>query len=126
MSVVYVALGGALGASLRYGVNIIALKALGPALPWGTLAVNLLGGLAMGVLIGWLSFRAGDSGQAWRLFWGVGVLGGFTTFSAFALEAANMIERKAFLSAVGYSLISVLGAVLAVFVGLTLARRVFA
>ena len=126
MSWLYVALGGALGASLRHGANVLALKALGPGWPWGTVFVNLAGGLAMGLLVGWLAFRGEAGAQTWRLFLGVGLLGGFTTFSAFALDAMVMIERKAFASAALYMGVSVAGAVLALGLGLMLARKVFA
>ena len=126
MSWLYVALGGALGASLRHGANVLALKALGPGWPWGTVFVNLVGGLAMGLLVGWLAFRGEAGAQTWRLFLGVGLLGGFTTFSAFALDAMVMIERKAFASAALYMGVSVAGAVLALGLGLMLARKVFA
>jgi fluoride exporter len=115
-----VMIGGALGAGGRYLVSRATLAAFGPALPWGTLAVNLAGGLLMGLLVGALA-RAGV-GEAWRLFLGVGVLGGFTTFSAFALETATMIERGALLLAAGYAAASVMGSIAALFAGLAVAR----
>lgn len=119
-----VALGGGAGAAARYGVGLMALRLLGPGWPWGTLAVNLAGGLAMGVLAGWLSARAqGD--ETLRLLLGVGLLGGFTTFSAFSLETALMVERREWASAGAYALASVVLCVAAVFAGLWLARRAF-
>ena len=92
----YVALGGAIGALLRYQTGRLLTHWLGPntvtAFPWATLTVNVLGSLAMGLLAGYLA-RHGQGGDQWRLFLGVGVLGGFTTFSAFSLELMLLIER---------------------------------
>jgi CrcB protein len=121
-----VAAGGALGAVARYGVGAWTLR-LAPAAawPWGTLAVNVLGGLLMGLLAGWLAFRGGLNGESIRLFAAVGVLGGFTTFSAFSLETALMIERRQFAMAGGYAAVSVVVSVAALFVGLMVARRAF-
>ena len=116
-----VALGGALGACARYLVGRWSLVTFGPGLPLGTLLVNISGGLAMGLLAGWLGRQASDSEQL-RLLVGVGVLGGFTTFSAFSLEVVTMIERGDMMWALAYALASVTGAVLAVFAGLWLAR----
>jgi CrcB protein len=121
-----VAAGGALGAMARYGVGRWAFH-LFPAStwPWATLAVNVLGGLLMGLLAGWLAFRSGAHGETLRLFAAVGVLGGFTTFSAFSLEAALMIERRQLAMAGGYVAASVALSVLALFLGLMVARRAF-
>ena len=115
-----VMLGGAIGAALRYLVGLAALRGLGPDYPWGTLIVNLSGGLLMGLLAGILARGGGD--DELRAFLGVGILGGFTTFSAFSLETANMIERGQLLGAAGYSLASLVGAVAMLFVGLFVAR----
>jgi CrcB protein len=112
--------GGAIGSGARYGVGRAALALLGPGYPWGTLAVNLLGGFAMGLLAGLVSRMA--SAEEWRLLIGVGLLGGFTTFSAFSLEMVNMIERGTPSTAAGYALISVAGSVAALFAGLALTR----
>lgn len=120
ISLSLVMLGGALGAAARYLVGQAMLGWLGPNYPWGTLAVNLIGGLAMGVLMGMLARMA--AGEQARLFLAVGVLGGFTTFSAFSLELVTMLERGAMLTALGYALASVLGAVLALFAGLAMTR----
>ena len=117
-----VAAGGALGAVARYGVGRL-LPASG--WPWGTLAVNVVGGLVMGLLTGWLAFRAGAQGESIRLFAAVGVLGGFTTFSAFSLETALMIERRQFATAGGYVAASVVLSIAALFLGLMVARRAF-
>lgn len=109
-----------MGAVARYGVGRV-LPAAG--WPWGTLTANVVGGLAMGLLTGWLAFRGGVEGEAVRLFAAVGLLGGFTTFSAFSLETALMIERRQFGLAGGYALASVVLSVAALFAGLMIARR---
>ena len=120
MNFLLVMAGGAIGSGARYGVGMLALRKLGPQYPWGTLAVNLIGGFAMGLLAG-LLVRHGGSEQT-RLLVGVGVLGGFTTFSAFSLDAVTMIEHGQWGAAVGYALVSVIGSVLALFAGLSLVR----
>lgn len=121
-----VAAGGALGAVARYGVGAWAVRLFPSAVwPWGTLAVNVVGGLLMGLLAGWLAFRGGAHGETIRLFAAVGVLGGFTTFSAFSLETALMIERRQLAMAGGYVAASVALSVLALFIGLMVARRAF-
>lgn len=121
-----VAAGGALGSVARYGVGVLAAKlAPGAAWPWATLGVNLIGGALMGLLAGWLTTR-GQGGESVRLFAAFGVLGGFTTFSAFSLEMALMIERRQFGLAAGYAGLSVGLSVAALFLGLMLARRAFA
>jgi fluoride exporter len=104
MNLLLVMLGGAVGAGARHLVGRLTLALLGPGYPWGTLAVNLIGGLAMGLLLG------------------VGLLGGFTTFSAFSLDIVTMIERGQAAAAIGYALVSVIGSVLALFAGLQLVR----
>lgn len=117
-----VAAGGAIGALARYGIGRL-LPATG--WPWATLGVNVIGGLLMGLLTGWLAFRGAGQGEGLRLFAAVGVLGGFTTFSAFSLETALMIERRQFGMAGGYALASVVLSVVALFLGLMIARRAF-
>jgi CrcB protein len=115
--VLLVALGGALGASGRYGVSLWSARAFGDALPWGTLAVNVAGGFAMGVLAG----LAGDRRDLMLLL-GVGVLGGFTTFSAFSIEVVRLAERGAASTAALYALASVILSVAAAFAGIMCAR----
>jgi CrcB protein len=112
-----VALGGALGALARYGVGLAAARLFGHTLPWGTLAVNVLGGLAMGVL----AARIGPEHEHFRLALGVGVLGGFTTFSAFSLETVRLIGHHPSLAIV-YVLASVVLSVGACWAGLVLGR----
>ncbi len=118
-----VAGGGAIGAGGRHLVNQAALKILGPGFPWGTLIVNVVGSLVMGLLIGGLvKWSPGIGGQSFRLFVATGVLGGFTTFSAFSLDVAVMWQRGAVVTAFGYVAVSVLLSILAVFFGLWVMR----
>ena len=119
-----VAAGGAIGASLRHGVGLLAVRHLPAGWPHGTFAVNLLGSLLMGLLIGWLALKAEGLHQTTRLFLATGVLGGFTTFSAFSLETARMVESKAYTQAVLYAGSSVILGVLMVFAGLLIMRKV--
>lgn len=120
-----VMLGGAIGSAARYGVGRLGVALLGPAFPWGTLTVNIAGGLLMGLLGAGL-MRFGDEAEQARLLLGVGVLGGFTTFSSFSLETFAMIERGDVLVALGYVLASVIGAIGAVAIGMHVARAVTA
>lgn len=121
-----VALGGALGASLRHGVGLVAVRHLPLGWPWGTGFVNIAGSLAMGLLAGWLALKAEGASQEARIFLATGVLGGFTTFSAFSLEVANMLRAGETLKAGLYAGLSVLLGVSALFIGLWMARRIFA
>lgn len=87
-------LGAGLGGAARHAVNLGCARWCGPAFPWGTLTVNVVGSFAMGALVGWLAFRAAEGWtQGVRLFLATGVLGGFTTFSAFSLDAMLLWER---------------------------------
>jgi fluoride exporter len=115
-----VMIGGALGAGGRYGVGTLLSGWTGTAFPWATLAVNLSGGLAMGLLAGTLA-RGGDA-DLLRLLLGVGVLGGFTTFSAFSLETVQMIARGEALAALAYVGISVIGSVALTMAGMQMVR----
>ncbi len=110
--------GGAIGAGLRY-LTGLALPVRG-GWPWGTFAVNLVGGFAMGLLAA--SLLKGSASEAMRLFVGVGILGGFTTFSAFSLEGFRMIEGDQWGLALGYALASVIGSVAALAAGYSLMR----
>ena len=118
-----VAVGGATGAVMRYLLGAQALRAFGAGWPYGTLIANVLGGLLMGALVAVLAARGGPDQEKWRLLLGVGVLGGFTTFSAYSLEIVMMIERRAWLQAATYSLGSVALSVTALFIGMILVRR---
>lgn len=123
MHLLLVMLGGAFGAAARHLTGRLTLAWFGPGYPWGTLAVNLIGGLLMGVLAGTLA-RFGQGGEQWRLLLGVGVLGGFTTFSAFSLDVMVMLERGDWAHALGYILASVVGSVVALALGLAVVRAV--
>lgn len=119
--------GGAIGTLARYLTGRLAgLIMPGAAWPWGTFAVNLIGGFAMGLLAGWLARGSILSGEPVRLLLGVGVLGGFTTFSAFSLDTMMMIERGQVAMAMGYAVVSVIGAVGALALGLNIMRSVVA
>ncbi|RMB54489.1 camphor resistance protein CrcB [Sphingomonas sp. PP-CE-3A-406] len=122
LPLLYVMVGGAVGSGARYLTGRAMLSLLGADYPFGTLAVNLIGGLLMGVLVGVLARNAAS--ETWRLLLGVGVLGGFTTFSAFSLDVVTMIERGAIGVAFGYVLVSVIGSVAALFAGLSAVRAV--
>jgi fluoride exporter len=111
-----VALGGALGASGRFGVNLLAPWS-GAGVPWGTLAINVIGGAAMGAL-----FAFAADNRPLMLLLGVGVLGGFTTFSAFSIETVRLLQRGDMGTAVTYVALSVTLSIAAAFAGLALAR----
>jgi CrcB protein len=117
MPVLWVALGGAAGSVARYGVGFAAARLFGLAFPWGTLVVNIVGGVAIGIL----AARTGPSDESMRLLLGVGFLGGFTTFSAFSLETVRLMEHQPGLAALyaGASLILSVGAC---WLGLSLGR----
>lgn len=117
-----VALGGAIGASARHGLGLLMLRFFGPAFPVGTLLANIIGGLLMGLLMGWLVRGAPEGAQSIRLFAGVGLLGGFTTFSAFSLDAVRMLEAKTYGLFFGYVGASVILSIAAVALGLYIMR----
>ena len=106
-----VMIGGAAGAGLRWEFGRLAVERLGPGFPWGTLGVNLVGGLLMGVLAGAMT-GAGHSDRPLWLFLAVGLLGGFTTFSAFSLDLFAMLERGRLGAAAVYVAASVAGSLL--------------
>ena len=117
-----VVVGGGIGAGIRHLTNMGALRLAGPNFPWGTMAINIVGSFAMGLFIAVLARRGGSNEL--RLFVATGILGGFTTFSAFSLDFATLWERGATLPALAYALASVIGAIIALFLGLWLARTV--
>ena len=127
-AMINVAVGGAFGAVLRHQLGRSMTGWLGPAavgvFPWATLAVNALGSLLMGVLAGWLTFRITGNGEQLRLLLGVGLLGGFTTFSAFSLEMVLLIERGQLLFAALYAFLSVALGITGLFAGLMVMRAV--
>ncbi|MDZ4760686.1 MAG: fluoride efflux transporter CrcB [Alphaproteobacteria bacterium] len=119
-----VAIGGAAGAVARYGVSL-AVAGRSDGWPWPTFAINVSGSLLIGVLAGWFATRQTDGGS-WALLLGTGVLGGFTTFSAYSLETAKMMERADWWGASSYSLGSIAAGLAAALAGLAIARRAFA
>ena len=123
LHLILVAVGGAIGAALRHLVNLASLRLFGPNFPWGTMAINIAGSFAMGVFIELLARRFNASSEL-RLFVATGILGGFTTFSAFSLDFASLWERGEALPAFGYAAASVVGAIAAIFLGMWLARTV--
>lgn len=116
-----IGLGGALGSMARHGCNQLALKYLGNDFPWGVMGINILGSLLIGIIVGLLAFET-DWSQDIRAFVVVGMLGGFTTFSAFSLDAVLLWERGAFGSMLLYVAGSVLLSLVATFGGLSLVR----
>ena len=114
-------LGAGIGGALRHGVNVGAAKLFGYSFPYGTLIVNVAGSFLMGLLAGYFAFRPGI-GQHMRLFLTTGILGGFTTFSAFSLDAALLVERHSYGLAAGYMIGSVAAGTAALFFGLAMFR----
>ena len=114
-------LGAGLGGALRHSVNVAALWLLGTGFPYGTLTINIVGSLVMGLLTGYFALK-GDPGQMWRLFLTTGILGGFTTFSAFSLDAALLYQRGSYGALAAYVAGSVAVSLIALFGGLALIR----
>ena len=114
-------LGGGIGAGARHLVNVSAMRLLGAAYPWATLVVNVTGSLAMGLLVAWLARRMPMSTDL-RVFLATGVLGGFTTFSAFSLDAVTLSERGEMAMAVMYVAMSVVLSIAGLMLGLWLMR----
>ena len=124
-SYVLVFLGAGIGGALRHGVNLGCARLLGTGFPWGTLTVNVAGSFVMGALAAWLAFKAGAGwSQPLRLFLTTGILGGFTTFSAFSLDAVLLWERGEIGLGAGYAVGSVVLSVGALAAGLALVRSV--
>jgi CrcB protein len=114
----WIGVGGAIGATLRY-LSVLGIQRLigaSPWLPWGTFAVNVVGSFAAGALVAWLSANASSPSMA-RPFLLVGVLGGFTTFSAFSVEILAMLQAGRWLAGVAYAAASVLGCVAGAWIG---------
>lgn len=118
-----VAAGGALGSAMRYIVTVLVQRLFGTGFPWWTLSVNVIGSFLMGVIVTSIALRW-SVGQVGQAFLTVGILGGFTTFSAFSLDVATLYERQATLAAGGYVLGSVVLSVLALFAGMAVTRAV--
>lgn len=121
MNYLIVFLGAGIGGALRHGVNAGSMRLFGQGFPLGTLVVNVLGSLLMGLIAGYFAFK-GDAPQSLRLFLTTGILGGFTTFSAFSLDAALLYERGAIGQAVFYVLGSVLLSLAGIAIGLAAIR----
>jgi fluoride exporter len=121
LSLVWVALGGAIGSVLRYGVNLAAPRLLGNDFPWASLTVNVVGSFLMGLLVAFLTEKFADQPDL-RLFLTTGILGGFTTFSAFSLDVIGLMQRGENSVALVYVLASVALSILAVFGGVMVSR----
>ncbi len=121
MNYLLVFVGGGIGASLRHFVNVTCARFIGIGFPWGTFIINITGSIVMGLIAGYLAFR-GEATQAWRLFLMTGILGGYTTFSAFSLDSALLYERGALGLAAAYVLGSVILSIAGLFAGLWLVR----
>jgi CrcB protein len=122
MHYLLVFIGGGLGSTLRHIVNIVVARLLGTAFPYHTFIVNITGSTVMGLIAGYLAFR-GEASQPWRLFLMTGVLGGYTTFSAFSLDAVLLYERGEIALALLYVLGSVVLSIAGLFAGLALMRH---
>jgi fluoride exporter len=120
---VLVFLGAGIGGALRHAINLASERLFGMGFPWATLTVNVVGGFAMGVLAEWLALKAGEGWtQSVRLFLATGILGGFTTFSAFSLDAVLLWERGQGPAALGYVLASVVLSIAGLLAGLFVVR----
>jgi CrcB protein len=122
MNYLLVFIGGGLGSTLRHIINMITPRVLGTGFPYHTFIINITGSIVMGLIAGYLAFK-GEASQPWRLFLMTGILGGYTTFSAFSLDAALLYERGAIGLALFYVLGSVLFSILGLFAGLALVRH---
>ena len=122
MNTLLVFVGGGLGAALRHLINVGFARWFGTAFPWHTLFENVSGSLVMGLLAAYFAFK-GDASQSWRLFLTTGILGGYTTFSAFSLDAMLLYERGALATAALYVVASVALSLLGLFAGILLVRQ---
>src|ERR1700742_548056 len=121
MNYLLVFVGGGLGASLRHFINVTCARCIGVSFPWGTFIINITGSTVMGLIAGYLAFK-GEATQPWRLFLMTGILGGYTTFSAFSLDTALLYERGALGLAAAYVAGSVILSIAGLFAGLALIR----
>ena len=117
-----VLLGAGIGGMLRHGVNVAFMRTLGAGFPFSTMAINIVGSLCMGLFVGWFALKA-DPGMHWKLFLTTGVLGGFTTFSAFSLDAALLYQRGQIGLAAIYVGVSVIAALGGLFAGMSVVRH---
>ncbi len=116
-----VAGGAAIGGTLRHGVNVVSARLFGVGFPYGTVTVNIVGSFMMGLLAAYFALK-GEASNSWRLFLTTGVLGGFTTFSAFSLDTVVLYEQGRLGVALGYSCSSVVLSILALYAGLAVMR----
>lgn len=121
-AILLVGAGGAMGAVARYGTGILFGHIGWSGFPFATMTANITGSFAMGLLIGWLALAGGDGQGNLRLFLAIGLLGGFTTFSSFSLDAISLFERGQWGSGSLYVIVSVLASLLALMLGLWLMR----
>ncbi|WP_244626412.1 fluoride efflux transporter CrcB [Bradyrhizobium ivorense] len=122
VSYLLVFVGGGLGATLRHLINLTCARCIGTAFPWGTFIINITGSTVMGLIAGYLAFK-GQAAQPWRLFLMTGILGGYTTFSAFSLDTALLYERGELGPAALYVLGSVALSIAGLFAGLAIVRH---
>ena len=122
MGYLVVFLGGGIGAAMRHGMNLTVARMLGTAFPYGTLLINVTGSLIMGLVAAYFAYK-GDAAQHWRLFLTTGILGGYTTFSAFSLDAALLYERGEVGLAALYVVASVALSIFGLFAGFALVRQ---
>jgi CrcB protein len=122
MAYLIVFLGGGLGAALRHAANMAVARILGTAFPFGTLGINITGSIVMGLVAAYFAFK-GDASQHWRLFLTTGILGGYTTFSAFSLDAVLLYERGELVLAALYVLASVVASIAGLMLGLAVVRH---
>jgi CrcB protein len=123
MGFLIVFVGGGIGAALRHGVNLVSARLFGITFPWHTAIENVSGSLVMGLLAGYFALKAGPTSQSWRLFLTTGILGGYTTFSSFSLDAVLLYERGEMLQALLYVVGSVVLGILGLVAGLALVRH---
>jgi fluoride exporter len=122
MSYLLVFIGGGLGATLRHVINMVFTRNFGTAFPYHTFFINVTGSIVMGLIAGYLAFK-GEASQHWRLFLMTGILGGYTTFSAFSLDTALLYERGEVALAALYVVGSVALSIAGLFAGLALVRH---
>ena len=123
MGYLIVFLGGGVGAALRHGINLGTARFLSNGFPYATFFINITGSFVMGLIAAWFAFK-GDASQHWRLFLTTGILGGYTTFSTFSLDAALLYERGQLTLAAVYVIGSVVLGLIGLFAGLAVVRSI--
>jgi CrcB protein len=122
MGYLIVFLGGGLGAAIRHGINLAVVRVFGLGFPYSTLLINITGSAIMGMAVAYFA-TIGEASQHWRLFLTTGILGGYTTFSTFSLDAALLYERGEVGAAAFYVLASVILSIAGLFAGMALVRN---